>query len=89
MLRGKDVNDIHEFKRQGLSLKEISALTGFDPKTIRKYLRDPRTPRYGPRQKRPSKLDPFKPYLQQRMAAGVWNATVLLEEAQYGFQGVR
>jgi transposase len=88
MLRGKDVNDIHEFKRQGLSLKEISALTGFDPKTLRKYLRDSKTPRYGPRQKRPSKLDPFKPYLQQRMAAGVWNATVLLEEiGQQGYTG--
>ena len=28
----------------------------------------------------PSKLEPFKPYLQERMQAGVWNARVLLRE---------
>ena len=88
MLRGKDVNDIIELKRQGLSISDISALTGCDPKTIRKYLDNPQTPRYGPRQQRPSRLDPFKPYLQERLAAGVWNAVVLLRELQErGYEG--
>lgn len=82
MLRGKDVNDIIELRRQGLSLSQISSLTGFDPKTIRKYLHHPATPRYGPRLKKGSKLDAFKPYLQDRMAAGAWNAVVLLKEIQ-------
>jgi len=88
LLRGKDVNDIIELKRQGLSLSDISALTGCDPKTIRKYLDNPQTPRYGPRQLRPSLLDPFKPYLQERLAAGVWNAVVLLRELkERGYEG--
>jgi len=82
------VNEIQELKRQGLSLKAISALTGNDPKTIRKYLENPQTPQYSPRQPRPSLLDPFKPFLKERMAAGVWNAVVLLRELkERGYQG--
>lgn len=76
------MNDIQEFKRQGLSISQISTLTGFSRPTISKYLKTPGTPRYGPRQPRPSKLDPFKPYLRDRMSAGVWNAVVLLREIQ-------
>jgi hypothetical protein len=42
---------------------------------VRKYLLEPEAvPRYGPRVVRPSKLDTHKPYLQDRMKAGVWNA---------------
>lgn len=82
LLRGNNVNEISELKRQGLSITQIVSLTGYDPKTIRKYLDEPKTPRYGPRQPRPSLLDPFKPYLKERTAAGVWNAVVLLKEIQ-------
>ncbi len=82
MLRGNDVKEISELKRQGLSIAKISELTGCDPKTIRKYLDNPNTPAYGPRQARPSLLDPFKPYLKERTAAGVWNGVVLLREVQ-------
>ena len=52
MLRGGDVKDLQELKRQGLSIQEISHLSGFDRKTVRKYLTDEatvQTPRYGPR----------------------------------------
>ena len=81
MLRGRDVQDIEELKRQGLSIRAISALTGYDRKTIRKYLIQPEsTPVYGPRPVAPSKLDAFKPYLDERLKAGVWNAQVLLRE---------
>ena len=75
------MNEITELKRQGLSIQAISGMTGFDRKTIRRYLREPEgVPEYGPRPKPPSVLDPFKPYLQERMQAGVWNARVLLRE---------
>lgn len=81
MLRGKDVQEIEGLKRQGLSIQAISELTGFDRKTVRKYLvvRDG-IPAYRPRKSQPSKLDAFKPYLRERLAAGVWNARVLLRE---------
>lgn len=88
MLRGRDVNEILELKRQGLSISAIGAMTGYDPKTIRKYLEHPQTPQYGPRQVRPSLLDPYKPFLQERLAVGVWNAVVLLRELkERGYPG--
>jgi transposase len=75
------VQEIEELKRQGLSIQGISRLLGFDRKTVRKYLLKPDgTPAYGPRPARPSKLDSFKAYVEERLKAGVWNAQVLLRE---------
>jgi transposase len=75
------VNEITELKRQGLSIQAISGMTGFGRKTIRRYLREPEVqPEYGPRPKPPSILDAHKPYLAERLQAGVWNARVLLRE---------
>jgi transposase len=81
VLRGKDVQEIEALKRQGLSVQAISELTGYDRKTIRKYLILPDgIPVYRAREPQASKLDAFKPYLQERLAAGVWNARVLFRE---------
>jgi len=81
MFRGKDVQDIKELKRQGCSIQKISGSTGFDRKTVRKYLNGQKgQPVYGPRAVQESKLDAFKDYLNERMQAGVWNAQVLLRE---------
>lgn len=81
MLRGREVHDLEELKRQGLSVQAISNLTGFDRKTVRKYLIQPEAaPVYGPRALQPSQLDPFKPFLEERLSAGVWNGQVLLRE---------
>ena len=38
MLRGKDVEEINELKRQGLSIRAISRLTGYDRRTVTRYL---------------------------------------------------
>ena len=56
---------------------------------IRKYLQKPEAvPRYGPRANAPSKLDVHKPYVQDRLKAGVWNAQVLMRELRkLGYQG--
>jgi transposase len=82
------VSDIIELKRQGLSLKRICEVTGCDPKTVRKYLQTPEQPVYGPRAPRPTALDAFKPFIQKRLDAGVWNAVVLLRELrERGYQG--
>ncbi len=81
VFRGKDVEEISELKREGLSIRAISRLTGYGRKTIRKYLLKPSgRPVYGPRPAAMSKLDPFKPFLKERLQAGVWNAQVLLRE---------
>jgi transposase len=93
LLRGEDVTDILELRRQGLSISQISAHTGYDRKTIRKYLNDPSTPRYGPRsstcekRRRGQILEPFTNFIDQRLTAGVWNAVVIhreLRERGYG-----
>src|SRR5882724_3863994 len=63
-----------------MSIQAISELTGYDRKTIRKYLLKPVVPAYRSRPAAASKLEPFKPYLSERMQAGVWNAQVLLRE---------
>jgi len=83
------VHEIEQLKREGLSIKAISKVTGYDRKTIRKYLRDPEAaPAYGPRPSRPSKLEGFKPYIEERLKAGVWNASVLLRELRHrGYKG--
>jgi transposase len=75
------VEEISELKREGLSIRAIWRLTGYSRKTIGKYLLAPTgRPVYGPRRASGSKLEPFKPYLKDRLPAGVWNAQVLLRE---------
>jgi transposase len=76
-----EVNQMEELRREGLSVTAIGEITGFDRKTVRNYLLHPELePRYKPRPGQPSLLDPFKPYIEQRLAAGVWNAVVLTRE---------
>jgi transposase len=75
------VEHINQLKREGLSILAISNLTGYDRKTIRKYLLTPSArPVYQPRPKPAGKLESFKGYLGGRLQAGVWNARVLLRE---------
>ncbi len=88
LLRGEEVIEIVALARQGLSRKKISELTGLDRKTVRKYLDNPETPVYGPRQPRRGKLDPYRELIDERLEAGVWNAVVLLRELrESGYPG--
>ncbi len=84
--------DIHVLHRQGHSIRAISRQMGVARNTVRSYLRDlARTPAYGPRAARVSKLDPFKPYLRDRIEAAkpYWiPVTVLYREiTTQGFDG--
>lgn len=88
LLRGGEVNNICEMKRQGLSISRISQMTDLDRKTVRKYLNDPKVRPYGPRAPRKSVLNDYKPFIEQRLSAGVWNAVVLLRELrERGYTG--
>ena len=88
MLGGGSVMEIMRLHASGLSIREIARRTGFARNTVRKYLRRPALPRYSPRPRRPSKLDPFKPYVEQRMAEGVFNANRLWHELRaLGYRG--
>ena len=82
------MDEINELKRSGMSIVAISNLTGYDRKTIRKYLLKSTPPLYAVRPSATSKLEPFKPYLNERLKAGVWNAQVLLRELrERSYQG--
>ena len=83
------MEDIRELRTSGLSITAISQMTGYDRKTIRKHLLNATSKReYGPRPPRLGKLDDFKPYIQERLQAGVWNAVVLLREIrERGYAG--
>jgi len=83
--------EIGILRRQGRSLREIAVETGLAVNTVRKYLAEDGPPRYGPRDSRGSKLDPYKDYLEQRVKAAQpqWiPATVLAREIrELGFAG--
>ncbi|KZO00432.1 IS21 family transposase (plasmid) [Bacillus badius] len=79
---------IRELFQKGWTKTAIAELTGFDPKTIRKYINSDKVPEVKSRQPKLSKLDPFKPYILQRIQEGTTNCVVLLEEIQaMGYEG--
>ena len=79
---------IQERLRQGVYVKDIAAELGVHPRTVsRARQRGDVPPRPRP-PARPSKLDRYKPEIDRLLAAGVWNAAVILREIQaQGYQG--
>lgn len=79
---------LYELHGQGMSIRRIADELGVARNTVRTYLRASGVPQPKPRPKRSSKLDPYRPYLQQRLAEGVTNCVVLLRELQArGYDG--
>ncbi|SAK49016.1 integrase catalytic subunit [Caballeronia pedi] len=77
--------EIKVLAKRGTAVREIARQTGLSRNTVRRYLRDEQARRYKPREPRATKLDPFKDYLLERVAAARphWiPATVLLRELQ-------
>ncbi len=83
--------EIRVLARQGMSIRAIAQQLRVSRNTVRKYLRNPGLPIYPNRPARPTKLAPFKPYLQARIQAAKphWiPATVLLRELrERGYSG--
>jgi len=84
--------EIRIMHRQGTSIRSIAKELSISRWTVRKYLRSPGLePCYGPRAVRPSKLDPFRAYIRQRLrdaAPRRLPATVLLREIrERGYEG--
>ena len=71
-------------------MSAIARATGFDRKTIRKYLdRGLETPVYGPRDPRPRLLDPYEDYLREKVQAcpGLSGRRLLREITALGYTG--
>ena len=72
---------IREMYRKGVSISEIARRTRRDRKTIRQVVNAPElAPGKPSRQVKACKIDPYAPYLEQRMAEGVLNARKLYGE---------
>jgi transposase len=85
MLTKEQAVEIQVLSRQGRSIRQIVRETGLSRNTVRRYLREQRSVKYGPRVSRACKLDPFKEQLHRRIeqARPDWiPATVLLREIQ-------
>ena len=66
MLAMSQINHIKDLSNCGYRISEISEKTGSDPKTIRKYLsQEDFSPEPPVVKQFPSKLDPFKPVIQE------------------------
>ncbi|WPZ35871.1 MULTISPECIES: IS21 family transposase [Thalassobaculum] len=81
---------ILELHRQGLSISAIARESGFDRKTVRRYIeRGLEPPSYGPRRPRSRLLDPYTPYLRERVMTwpGLTGARLLRELRDLGYSG--
>ena len=90
MVNLRNIVLIHDLKRQGLSVSAIARATGFDRKTIRKYLdRGLEAPIYGPRDPRPRLLEPYEDYLREKVQAcpGLSGRRLLREITALGYSG--
>ena len=66
MLDMSQINHIKDLSNCGYRISEINEKTGVDPKTIRKYLsQEDFSPQPPIDHHKPSKLDPFKPIIQE------------------------
>ena len=79
--------EVCTLRQRGWTLAAIAQTTGLCRKTIRRWLRAGHFPELR-RRRRPSRLDPYKPYLLQRWNEGCWNATQLAREIRgQGYAG--
>jgi transposase len=71
-----------------LSITEISDKTGYDIKTVRKYIKKRIALELQKRPTRYSKLDPYKPYLLEKLNEGPYTAACLFRGIQeMGYDG--
>jgi transposase len=83
--------EIDVLHRQGKGIREIARDAGVSRNTVRAVLRGEHDGQYGPRLPRPSKLDPYKEYVRNRLSSAgkeTLRATVLLCEIRaQGYAG--
>jgi transposase len=91
MLTQEQAVEIKVLVRQGAGIREIARQLGCSRNTVRRYLRAGAGARYGPRLPRVTKLDAFKSYVLERVAAARprWIPAVVLhrEIRELGYAG--
>jgi len=88
MLNKEDWMQIQAQIEKGVYQKDVAKQLGVSPRTVRRALkRGGAPPGKRPRARR-SKLDAFKPMIDQLLREGVWNAKVILRDIQSpGYSG--
>lgn len=89
--RQAQYQEVQELRAQGLSYRAIAAQLHLSRQTVRRYSVADQFPERATRCPVPSKLDPFVPLLEQRLAVGQDNALQLWRELrdQHGYTGSR
>lgn len=88
MLNLQDFLTLKELHEQGLSYSEIARQTGFNRKTVCKYIKFNAPPEEKKRAPNPSKLDDYKDYIIQRLNSSPLSASRIYQEIQEtGFTG--
>lgn len=88
MLDVKDWLWIKDLHSHGFTLSQISEKTGFDRKTVRKYVKSTSEPETKRRKKRYSKLDSYRGHIDKRINEGNMPASGIFKEIQeMGFTG--
>ena len=88
MLKTEEWLLIRDLYSQGLNISEIAKETGFDRKTVRKYLQLKTLPEPQKRPGRKSKLDAYKSYILDKLKEGPYTAARLYREIkEMGFDG--
>ncbi len=71
---------IRDLYSRGFSISEISRETGYARETVRNYLNKKTSPEPQKRPPKPSKLDPYKPYIEEKIKEGPYTAARLFRE---------
>jgi len=84
----EDFHMIKQLRAQGAHIVDIAQRIGCSERTVRRYLALPAPPTGKPKSRRSSKLDPFKPFIDQQLADEVWNAEVIFQQLrEQGYAG--
>lgn len=88
MIRSGLILMIKDLAAKGKRAGQISREVGVSENTVRKYMTQPAKPHGLKGTRKPSKLDPYKPALQELMSQGMFNCVVLLERIEaMGYDG--
>lgn len=87
MIRKEDFVVIKSLNQRGVYLNDIAAKLGVHPKTVSRALKRNAAPKRE-RESTPSKLEPYKPKIDQLLKENVWNVVVIWREIQAeGYDG--
>jgi len=88
MIRSGTINMIHEGAQKGKSAYTIGKELGISKNTAKKYMNQPKAEHGLKGRTKPSKLDSFKPQINEMIENGIFNWVVIFERRRdMGYTG--